>query len=289
MLTLQEELTGLIRVLKYYAFFHYAATADDIHVAYPYKVSKSQLEAILIEAVKEERILTRKVDTTSYYTLPSHGISLHEVERKVETTKQKLENVSLFLSCVRYIAPVSLIGLSGSLAMQNGGKNDDVDFFVISEPGLVWTARFTLLCVASLLGLRRRRAEISPSGKVCLNLFFDGADLQVPEQKRNLYIAHEIAHMRPLYTKGAVYERFLKANEWVYGYLPNLSVARARAGTPTDLRTGIFAPLSLAEPLFKKLQLFIIAKHRTNELVSNTQMWFYPDDFEKKLKKERLF
>lgn len=308
--TLQEELTGLIRVLKYYAFFRYAATADDIYVTYPYQVSRSQLDSILITAVKEGRILTEKVAETSYYTMPSHGISLHEVERKVETTKQKLDKVYPFLFFSKYSAPVCLIGLSGSLAMQNAGKNDDVDFFVISKPGHVWSARFMLLVIASALGLRRRRGEQSPSGKVCLNLFFDGSDLQVPEQKRNLYVAHEIVQMKPLYMKGDIYERFLNANEWVKEYLPNYDVARytvsrleagslpfrtlkSGTGLPTSLQTGILAPfISLVgfifEPLFKQLQLFLIQKHLTNELVSNTQMWFYPDDFEEKLKKSKM-
>ncbi len=279
------ELTGLIRVLKYYAFFRYAATAEDIHVAYPYKVSQRHMQLILRSAVAEKRILTKDVAGTSYYTLPPQGMALHAVERKIKIANEKLSAVNAFLWAAKYIAPVYLIGLSGSLAMKNSGKNDDVDFFVISAPKQVWTARIFLLLLATFLGLRRKRNQRNAPGKVCLNLFFDGTDLAVPNHKRTLYIAHEIAHMKPLIKKDGVYERFLEANSWIYTFFPNMirppMMIESEHNTQGDL--GVIG--SLFEKLFKKLQQKIISKHRTNELVSNTQMWFYPDDFEKKLRK----
>lgn len=278
-----EEVGGLVKVLRYYSFFRYAPTTDDIHGAYPYKVSRAQMVAILAYAVKEERILIEKVAGTSYYTMPPHGISLHEIERKRETTEEKLKHVSMFLSLLKYIAPVYLIGLSGSLAMNNAGKNDDIDLFVISSPNSVWTTRILLLLLASLLGLRRKRGEKSPSGKVCLNLFFDGSDLAVPKQKRNLYIAHEILHMKPLLSRGDMYDQFLHANAWVKEILPNFSAKRVNHSFIIP-----FPLLNLLEQPFKKLQQSIIQKHRTNELVSDTQMWFYPDDFEQKLRRSKL-
>lgn len=278
-----HELTGLIRVLKYYAFFRYAATIDDIYVAYPYKISRRHMELILRSAVAEKRILTKNVAGTSYYTLPPQGMALHETEKKVKITNEKLLAIKPFLWAAKYNTVVHLIGLSGSLAMQNAGKNDDVDFFIISAPNRVWTARITLLLLASLLGLRRKRGQKFASGKVCLNLFLDGSDLSVPEHKRTLYIAHEIAHMKPQCAKNGVYERFLEANSWVYTFLPNMPRPQITAQTAQNSHIRLNPISSILENLFKKLQQKIIAKHRTNELVSNTQMWFYPDDFERKL------
>ena len=278
------ELTGLIRVLKYYAFFRYAATLDDIYIAYPYKVSRRHMDLILRTAVAEKRILTEDVAGTSYYTLPPQGIAFHEIERKIKTANEKLAAVNLFLSVARYLAPVYLIGLSGSLAMKNSGKNDDVDFFVISAPGQVWTVRILLLLLTTLLGLRRKRGVKNAPGKVCLNLFFDGSDLAVPDHKRTLYIAHEIAHMKPQIVKNSIYERFLEANSWVYTFLPNMTRPQIAPQTAHYSQARLDPLSSLLELLFKKLQQKIIAKHLTNELVSNTQMWFYPDDFERKMK-----
>ncbi|OGK17566.1 hypothetical protein A3D80_01575 [Candidatus Roizmanbacteria bacterium RIFCSPHIGHO2_02_FULL_40_13b] len=296
MISQHEELSGLIRVLRYYAFFHYAATFDDIYISYPYSVSKTQLESILRTAHTEGRVLTEKIAGISYYTLPSHGITLHVVVSKIEATERKLERVAPFLFFAKYFPTVSLIGLSGSLAMENTGKNDDVDYFVISKPGRVWTTRFLLLILASLLGMRRRRGERSPSGKVCLNLFFDGSDLTVPEQKQNLYVAHEIVQMKPVFERGKIYERFLEANSWINEYFPNFRgqersnvVIPAKAGihlnrSPIGVGDDKKYPSSILEKLARSVQLYWMRGHITNELVSDSQMWFYPDDFEKKIK-----
>ena len=40
------------------------------------------------------------------------------------------------------------------------------------------------------------------------------------------------------------------------------------------------------ESKLKKLQLQLINKHKTTELITDSQLWFHPDDFEKKLTKK---
>ena len=39
------------------------------------------------------------------------------------------------------------------------------------------------------------------------------------------------------------------------------------------------------ELISKKLQLSIINRHKTNEIITNKQLWFFPEDFENKLPK----
>ncbi|MGB4965866.1 MAG: hypothetical protein WBO77_02035, partial [Microgenomates group bacterium] len=99
-----------------------------------------------------------------------------------------------------------------------------------------------------------------------------------------LYIAHEIAHMKPLVCHDDTYVQFLEANSWVYTFLPNMTRPQIAPQTAHYSQARLDPLSSLLELLFKKLQQKIIAKHLTNELVSNTQMWFYPDDFERKMK-----
>ena len=38
------------------------------------------------------------------------------------------------------------------------------------------------------------------------------------------------------------------------------------------------------ESVLKKLQLFSINKHKTSELITDSQLWFHPEDFENKIK-----
>ncbi len=138
----------------------------------------------------------------------------------------------------------------------------------------------------------------SEKDKVCLNLFFDESDLRVPNFKKSEYVAHEILQMKPFdfsqgkpfVQKGDIYSRFIDANKWVFDIFPN--ARRDYHGLKKDFhgnqRKSVFFSLwrSLAlilEQVLKSLQLHFINKHKTTEIITGTQLWFHPDDFERKI------
>ncbi len=133
------------------------------------------------------------------------------------------------------------------------------------------------------------------SSRVCLNLFFDESDLSVPDSKRSDYVGHEVLQMKPLIQKDNAYMMFIDANRWVFDIFPNakkivnsqlLIVNRNQNQSINNQQLTISNKLGLfLEQLFKSLQLHSIKKHTTTEIITNTQLWFHPEDFAKKLKK----
>ncbi|KKP60062.1 MAG: hypothetical protein UR54_C0020G0005 [Candidatus Roizmanbacteria bacterium GW2011_GWA2_34_18] len=125
--------------------------------------------------------------------------------------------------------------------------------------------------------------------RVCLNLFFDENNLKVPKFKQTEFVGHEVLQMRPIIVKGNTYEGFLKANEWVFRLFPNAK--EDFHGLKADLhgyqrKSAINLRQSLGdwlENFLKNLQLILINRHRTTEIITSTQLWFHPDDFEKKI------
>ena len=126
--------------------------------------------------------------------------------------------------------------------------------------------------------------------KICLNLFFDESNLKVPKFKQTEFVGHEVLQMKPVIAKSNIYERFLEANEWVFKLFPNafpvipaftLSSIEGEAGIQTKIT--IFNISDKIEQLLKKFQLRLINKHKTTEIITPTQLWFHPDDFEKKI------
>ena len=136
--------------------------------------------------------------------------------------------------------------------------------------------------------------------KVCLNLFFDEKNLKVPKFKQTEFVGHEVLQMKPIIVKDNVYGRFLEVNGWVFGLFPNaFPVIPAKAGIQTK-NTWIpsyegmtrllkiwnleFRISNKIEQVLKSFQLHLINRHRTTEIITSTQLWFHPDDFEKKIK-----
>ena len=141
----------------------------------------------------------------------------------------------------------------------------------------------------------------SHKDKVCLNLFFDERNLKVPKFKRSEYVAHEVLQMKPIIDKDYSYGRFLEANRWVSVLFPNISWINSKLKTQNSkpqFKNKNFKFLIVIfnfsflifnwlgdeiEAWLKIFQLAFINRHRTREIVTDTQLWFFPEDFEKKM------
>jgi hypothetical protein len=135
--------------------------------------------------------------------------------------------------------------------------------------------------------------------KVCLNLFFDESNLKIPKRKQTEYVAHEVLQMKPIINKNSAYERFLAANRWVEKIFPNVSqIFNSQFSVFNEFSNLKIKNLNLIEnfklkisnylgdwieSLLKNLQLHFINRHRTTEIITSSQLWFFPDDFEKRI------
>ncbi|MEA3354884.1 MAG: hypothetical protein U9Q63_00140 [Patescibacteria group bacterium] len=146
------------------------------------------------------------------------------------------------------------------------------------------------------------------SDKICLNLWLDKSALAISKSRHNLYTAHEVCQIKPLYNKNKTYERFLSLNSWVKNFLPNalgnafqgqpltgdLSKRSVLEGTPLrpparplagDLKGLESVPgpenikpsiLNLLNLLAFKLQYAYMKSKITNEKVSLHSAFFHP-------------
>ena len=137
--------------------------------------------------------------------------------------------------------------------------------------------------------------------KICLNLFFDESNLKVPKFKQTEFVGHEVLQMKPVIVKNDIYERFLEANLWVQDIFPNSSWIMSKVKSQkskiqvksqkyfknfkllTLTSNFLLLTFNFIESILKNLQLTLINHHRTTEMITSTQLWFHPDDFEKKI------
>lgn len=270
---------SIIKVLKYFSFFRYYPTSEEIHTFLRVKISKMKLEKEL------KRLKYTPVE--------------YSIRRKISQKKINNWRFQLYIKLVSLFPQIRLIGLSGSISMMNADKDDDIDLFIITAGNRLFTGRLIALILAQLLGLRRSRNSRtnhqSPvtshyANKVCLNLFFDESDLKVPKLKQTEFVGHEVLQMKPIINKSHVYERFLGANKWVFRLFPNaysvFSMKYKVSGIKKILNTKYLILDTINDWLEYKLKSFqmrSINKHKTTEIITPTQLWFHPDDFEKKI------
>lgn len=225
----------------------------------------------------------------NYHILPkrSHLIPLRK--RRYMWSEEKWRIALHASRWVSLIPTVMLIGITGALAMHNTRKNDDIDLFFIVSPGTLWTSRLLVTGIVECMGVRRRPTDVTAPNKVCLNMFMTADALSVDKKERDLFTAHEVLQMQPLYIPGDVYQRFLFANRWVKKFLPNAWEEIYQSSKFNPLAGGqsskshilfliaYFLSLGL-EPLARIVQLWYMNKRRTTEVVSDQILRFHPRD-----------
>ncbi|MDP3998321.1 MAG: hypothetical protein Q8P89_01750, partial [bacterium] len=101
---------------------------------------------------------------------------------------------------------------------------------------------------------------------------------------QDLFIAHEVYLMRPLFIQDDAYLKFLQANLWAKKFLPNAGVSKNYDVKSKTNRSCFqilpftFYFLDLVEGLAKKTQLWYMRKRRTTETVSDDLIKFHPQD-----------
>src|SRR3989344_1104746 len=145
----------IMSVLKYFSFFAYNPTSEEIYTFLQAKINKNSLNIKLDRMVRQKLIVNY-----NKYTPPQYSIrKIKDQKSKIKNSEKKLNNLRfrLYVKLISLFPQIKLIGLSGSISMMNAGEEDDIDLFIIASKNRLFTGRFIALVLAQMFGLRRLR------------------------------------------------------------------------------------------------------------------------------------
>lgn len=224
---------AVVSTVAYRDVFEFPPTRDEIH-RYLHGVSCTPEE--IDRVLQSDRLIGRFLSSDgTYYSLLGRE-NLFETRHHRRTISEALWKKAHFYAGLLASLPfVRMVAVSGSLAADNAADADDIDFFVITDPGHLWRTR---LLARALQVISRRMG-----GGLCCNYFVTLKGLELDD--RRLYTAQELAQMVPLYGL-EVYDRIRSANQWTADLLPNAD------GPPSHTRA--LNPLMPAvKPLLERL------------------------------------
>jgi len=201
---------ALLRTLLYADVFDFPLKAEEIAQFLIYHAPLTA-EAVAQRLAQSAFLHERVYAADGYYSLCDRAelVALRQSrEHLSEGMMAEALRYGRWLACIPF---VRMVALTGALAMRNPAyRGDDYDYFLITAPRRVWLAR---LFAVALVRLARLRGE-----HICPNYLL--AEDNLAQTRRDLYIAHEIVQMIPLYGL-AQYERMLAINDWTQGFMPN--------------------------------------------------------------------
>ncbi|MBP9719068.1 MAG: nucleotidyltransferase domain-containing protein [Candidatus Levybacteria bacterium] len=280
------------RTLLYSDIFDYPLTLDEL---YTFLLTENHYTKSDVE--KTLRCLPDVIKTKNYYTLKKREHLSFLREQKRQLNEQKIQKAKDIIKKISFIPTILFIGISGSVAMHNAKKDDDIDFFVITKKDTIWMSRLLLIVFLLFFGMLRTRLTKKLSNTICLNMLIDETALSFPKERQDLYTAHEIVQLMPILERNEIYMRFLQKNKWILTYMPYSLTEKKKILSLKTKFLGQVAARCLSFSLFeffaKKIQTFYMHTHITNETISTNFLAFHPMDYrertlilyEKKIKK----
>ncbi|WKZ25335.1 MAG: hypothetical protein QY322_03000 [bacterium] len=232
--------------VKYHDIFDYKLTKAEA-IRWQYKSQKT-----VVSGIKNKRRLQRE-----------------------KYSQKKLIIAKKAAKLISKIPSVLFVGITGSLAMMNAGKNSDIDLMIITKKNTLWITRLFVYCLIITSRQSLRRPQIaSERDRLCLNIWLDETDLIWVKKDRNIYTAHEIAQIIPLVNKQKTYEMFLRCNRWILDYWPNsVKISSKQYKVYSNQKSSL---LTIIEPIAYKLQRLYMSSKLTKEVVTPTRALFHP-------------
>lgn len=279
--------SAILKTLIYSDIFDYPLTKEEIWRFLIGRVDRALFEKDLISFTP----LRWKRKYGYYFLLGREEIIEKRIERQKESQK-KLDLARKIIQKLSLVPTVLFIGISGGLALENSGEADDMDLFVITSKNVLWITRLILVFLLKLMGQYRGRRNPPAGGesqKICLNMLIDEEVLMFEKDRQNLYTAHEIVQLKPMFDRDNTYNKFLSANNWTDTFLPNgsdMRILRYKDTKNDSLNILISRYLNIFEPFAKAVQLWYMKKHRTKETIKNHFLAFHPFEYKEYVLKE---
>ena len=203
---------AILRTLLYGDVFAFPMTVREIHhfLIADQPASLSDIEAVLANSAWLKARLYRH---NGYLAVAGQDELIAVREAREQVARHLWPRAVRYGRWLAWLPFVRMVAMTGALAVRNApAEDDDFDYLIVAAASRVWTARafaILLVRVARLFG-----AEVCPNYVV--------AESALTQERRNVFIAHEIAQMVPLY-RAQVFGRVRDVNRWMERFLPNAS------------------------------------------------------------------
>ncbi|MBI1908037.1 hypothetical protein HYS28_01295 [Candidatus Uhrbacteria bacterium] len=225
------------RTIAYFAYFRYPLTAFEVW-KWLYAPEGRWTLADVTYALATSTWLGERVGASQgFYGVGDVDVQVADRHERLLDALRKYRVLAPVVAYLRRLPFIDGVAVCNSLAFHHTTAASDIDLFIVTAPGRVWSAR--LLAVSAMAALRKRPGE-ARRDPVCCSFFADRNALDMARLKiddeHDPYLAFWTHTLVPLVDRGDVFSRVHVMNGWVRDVLPNARpVSRAprlRHGAP---------------------------------------------------------
>jgi len=207
--------TAVLQTLAYADVFDYPLTIEELQKFLIGQKADSQ------SLKKTLKALEKVSSKGNYFFLRNKAKNINQREKRKKWSQKKWLLAQKVASWLRIIPWIKMVAVTGNLAMDNADRDDDIDLLIITSERRLWLTRLFTNFLVEIVANRRRPGDKEVKDKICLNMFLDENHLRIPVKEQNLFTAHEVCQLKPLWVKDQIYQKFIQENLWSRKFLPN--------------------------------------------------------------------
>lgn len=196
---------AVLEALIYADLFNYPLSGQEVARYVTAPADREAIEQALQDGIREGRLLR----VNGFYALAGRQEVIALREWREDVARRKWTAARRYARWLALLPFVRMIAITGTLAVNNVEPGDDIDLFMVTEPGRLWLARALVIGIVRLVRLA--------GDELCPNYFLSERELEFPDH--SYFSAREVAQMVPLYGV-ETYWRVRSLNGWVEGFLP---------------------------------------------------------------------
>lgn len=258
---------SILQTLKYSDIFKFPLTSKEI---YKYLISETPYPFLQVEKTTKTLVQNKKIKKLGKYyglnSLPRESQTKREESKKM--CKEQVSRAKRDLKNLARLPFVKMTAITGSVAAKNCSQKADVDLFIVTSKNFLWITR--LITVLYLKMLKKYK------NPYCANIYIPINNLTW--NKKNIYVANEVARLYPLFNKNNTYELFLQKNTWACEYLANFKgyIPKFNIKHKNSFVCALIFPI---EYLLFLLQTFYMKNKITTEQIGLKYIHFLKNDY----------
>lgn len=214
----------ILEALAYFDIFSYPLTRLEIWQNIQMRAAYHEVE----EALQESEWLRKRIVSHNglWHLKKATGDPILERENRYRISTLKFKKALRFAQLLRFVPWIEAVYACNSLGFFHAKPESDIDLFIITRPGRIWTSRFFSVLLAELTGFRPKDNHAKDG--LCLSFFaVVGAPIEsVALGKDDLYFFYWMTKLAPLFVRGQAHERFWGENQWVQKMFPQMEMMR---------------------------------------------------------------
>lgn len=251
--------------IVYFDVFNYPLTLMEIwRYSFGKNISLNSVDNILRNLQTKNIIESRE----GFFCLKNRTENIKSRRNNFLLAERKFKKARQFTAWLRRVPGVRAVAVCNSLSYSNAPDESDIDFFIITEPGKIWSARFWSVALTKFFGGRPAPDKLRDT--ICLSFFIATDNLNLEQiilpalrekEYSDIYLIYWINQLVPLYEEGDEFANFFAANNWTKKHLPNIinyyAVPRRRlkpAGRFTKKIIEVILANSFLENFYKNYQ-----------------------------------